>query len=110
VIKDTEIIDQVAILEVNQIISDPVEIIQKEMNSQIGNPRVHGLPRYMLQALSIKNGTWANLTNGAMANALLTSGPGGSNVQLIQIKYGPNPQKIIEVEVTPPRRTASSPS
>jgi hypothetical protein len=29
---------------------------------------------------------------------------------LIQIKYGPNPQKIIEVEVTPPRRTASSPS
>jgi hypothetical protein len=81
VIRDMEIIDQVATLEINQIIFDPVEIIQKEMNSQIGNPQFHGLPRYMLQALSIKNGTRAHLTNGAMANALLTSGRGGSNVQ-----------------------------
>lgn len=47
VIRDTEIIDRVA---TSEIISDHIEIIQKEMN----NPRFHGMPRYMLQSLSNK--------------------------------------------------------
>ena len=61
-----EVIDRVA---TSEIISD-VESTQKEMNCQTGNLRFHEMPRYMLQALSKKNGIRANLTNDAMANAL----------------------------------------